>query len=169
MHPDIGVAWIRALTLQWPGMSLADIHRIDEDLLPALLADPSQYTMLSVSLLCAHIVWVVFVSRQGPVRVDSNIQAVGRVESGMPAGSAPFSSHLNTLSTRLPGNTRMSNHTVWLCIFSHPHGHMSFFHGACNFDIGHHRQLSFSPQLLSAVTPCFQGKYAKQKLKYAKQ
>jgi hypothetical protein len=46
--PDIAVAWVHALIVQYAGMSLADIRQIDEGLLPAFLA--SHYGKLSVSL-----------------------------------------------------------------------------------------------------------------------
>jgi hypothetical protein len=39
LQPDIGIAWVLALHLQWPDLSLAEIRRIDEDLVPAFLAD----------------------------------------------------------------------------------------------------------------------------------
>jgi hypothetical protein len=52
-HPDIGIAWMRALTVQYTGMSLVEIRRIDVDLLPAFLAQ--QYDKLQV----IHVVLAV--------------------------------------------------------------------------------------------------------------
>jgi hypothetical protein len=37
-HKDIGVAWFRAIILQWGGMSLAEVRKMDQELLPAFLA-----------------------------------------------------------------------------------------------------------------------------------
>ncbi len=45
-HPDIGIAWMRALVVQYAGMSIPEIRRLDEDLLSAFL--PWQYEKLQV-------------------------------------------------------------------------------------------------------------------------